>query len=80
LSRGIEPGDITSGRADAERERLPPFIEARMLDADRVSGLLDLLHSGRYEQLRKMAFANACEVGLVDDIGVELARCIPEHC
>ena len=48
-------------------------------DADRVSGLLDLLQSGCYEQLCKMAFANACEVGLVDDIGVELARCIPEH-
>ena len=26
-----------------------------------------------------MAFANACETGFVHDLGVELARCIPEH-
>ena len=26
-----------------------------------------------------MAFANACEMGLVDEVGIELARCIPER-
>ena len=42
LSRRVESGDIASGGSDAERERLPPFFEARMLNADRVSRLLDL--------------------------------------
>ena len=50
-----------------------------MLNADRVSRLLDLHQSGSVEQLREMAFANTGEVGLVGDVGVELARCIPEH-
>src|SRR5438034_10492813 len=68
LPRGIESSDIASGRPDAERERLPPFFEARMLDADRVNRLLDLLQSGGLEQLRKMALANACEVGLVHEL------------
>ena len=29
---GVEPSDIRAGRADAERERLPPLVEARELD------------------------------------------------
>ena len=31
----VEAGRVAPGRADAERERLPPLLEARMLDADR---------------------------------------------
>ena len=50
-----------------------------MLDADRVSRLLDLHQSRSVKRLREMAFANASEVGLVDEVGVELARCIPER-
>jgi hypothetical protein len=42
-------------------------LEERMLDPDRVNGLLDLVQSGCHEQLREIAFANACEVGLVDE-------------
>ena len=69
-------GDVASRGADAEREWLPPLFEARMLDADGVSRLLDLHQSRSVEQLREMAFANACEVGLVYEVGIELTRCI----
>ena len=44
-----------------------------------MSDLLDLLQSGGFEQLPQVAFAHAWEVGLVHDLGVELARRIPEH-
>ena len=46
-------------RADAERERLPPLIEAPVLDAHRQDALLDLAQPGLSEQLREMALAGA---------------------
>ena len=50
--RGLEAGYVDARGADAERERLPPVVEAALLDADPQRGLLDLAQAGVIEQLR----------------------------
>ena len=51
----VEPGRVGAGGPDAERERLPPVLEGRVLDAHRERGLLDLAQPGRLEQLGQVA-------------------------
>jgi len=75
----VETSRVAAGRADAERERLPPVVEARLLDADRKSAFLDLVQPCCFEQLRKMALAGARQVRLILDVGIELTRRLPEQ-
>ena len=75
----LEPGRIAAGGADAEGERLPPLLEARMRQADRESGLLDVVQPGCLEQLGQLTPARACQVGFALEVGVELARRSPER-
>jgi hypothetical protein len=58
LPLGVETSRVASGRANTQRERLPPFVEAWMLDVDCENALLDLVQPGCLEQLRKVAFAS----------------------
>lgn len=74
----IEARSVGAGRADTKREGLPPVFEARMLDAHRKSGALDLAQPRCLEQLGQMALASAGEGRFVFDLGVELSGCLPE--
>jgi hypothetical protein len=70
---------MTAGRADAERERLPPVLEARMLDRHGQRSVLDVAQPGLGEQLCEMPLARARKLRLVGDVRVELAGSLPER-
>jgi hypothetical protein len=55
---------IGPGGADAERERLPPVIEAGVADADRQRGGLRAAQPGLREEAGQVTFADAGEVRL----------------
>ena len=65
-------------RSDAAGERLPPFVEGRVLDVDRQRCPLDRSQAGCLEQLGQVPLAHPGEVRFVVDAGVELARGLPE--
>src|SRR4051794_17900326 len=79
LPLGVQAGHEHAGGAHAEKKRVPPVVEARMLDIDRQAGLLDSVESGLSEELREVALARAGELRLVPDAGLELARRLPEQ-
>ena len=54
-----------SGRPDTKRERLPPAVEARVLDARHEHDILDVAQTGGPEELDEMTFACAGELGFV---------------
>src|SRR6266545_4648045 len=75
----VEPGHVYAGRADAESERLPPFLEARMPDAHRQRRFLDLAQPCGLEQLRQVSLTGTHQPRFVFDLGIELARGIPQR-
>jgi len=79
LPLGVETDRVAAGGTNAERERLPPVLEARVLGADRKSAVLDLAHPGCLQQLREVSLAGTRELRLILDLGVELARRTPEE-
>src|SRR5438270_1088691 len=79
LPPGVEPLHVPTRRANAEHERLPPLLEARMLHLNREDTLLDLIHACQPEELRKVAATGARKARLVLHLRVERARRIPEH-
>ena len=79
LLRRVESSRVTASRTHAEGKRLPPIVKARMLEADCEDCLLDLPQPGGMEQPRKVALAGAGTLRLILDLGIELARHIPEQ-
>ena len=75
----VETGHVGTGRADAERERTPPLVEARVLDADRQCGLFDLVQPRGSEEFAEMALACTREPGLVGDRPIERSSRLPEE-
>ena len=55
----VEPGDVLAGGADSERERLPPLLEARVLDARPTGSCSSHVREARLrrEELGQLAFA-----------------------
>ena len=77
LSRGVEAGQVIAGGPHAERERLPPLLEGRVLDAHFERRFLDLVQARFLEQLGQVPFPRAREPEFAFDAGVELARRLP---
>ena len=75
----VETGCVAARRPDAERVRLPPVLEARMLDADRKRGLLDVVQPRCPEELGELSLARARKLRLVLGVRIELARRLPER-
>ena len=78
-ARRTQTSDVAAGKTDAEGERLPPIIEARMFDLHRQSGLLNFVQPGCSEQLSKVPFARTREPRLILDTGIELPRSLPKE-
>ena len=78
-ARRAEPGDVSAGRTDAEQERVPPLVEARVLDVDRQDVVLHLTQAGGVEKLGEVAPARAGKPRFVLDVGIEFARRAPEQ-
>ena len=76
---GIEPGDVCAGRANAERERLPPGIEGLVAEFDDQVGPDGVAQAGGLEQLEQVALAGAREPRFVDRAGIELVSRGPER-
>jgi len=77
--RRIEPRHVAAGRADADRERLPPRFEGRLLDLDEQRALFDFVQAGLIEQHGEPAPAGAGKRRFVLDVVVELPRRVPEQ-
>lgn len=75
----VEAGGVAAGGPDAERERLPPLLECRMLDAHREEHGFDLAQACRLEQLLQVPLSRARKIGFVLNLGVENARRFPER-
>ena len=75
----VEAGGVRARRADAERERLPPLLEARGPER-RPRARRPRRRPGRPRAAasRERAFSRAGEAGLVAHVGIELARRAPE--
>jgi hypothetical protein len=68
---GIEDGRVSARGPDSECQWLPPFLEGRVLDANRMDRVFDLAEPSGGQQLGKVARARAGEVRLVMDARVE---------
>ena len=75
----VQPGHVGAGRADPERERLPPLVEAGEAAPDGQHGRLDLAHSGGGEELRQVPLPGTRESRLVVRLRVEFERRPPEQ-
>ena len=75
----LEAGRVGPGGTDAEGERLPPLLEAGMFDADRESAFLDLAEPRLAEQPAEVTLARTRKLRLTFDVGIELARRLPEQ-
>jgi hypothetical protein len=78
LSVWIEASGVDPSRPYAERERFPPLLECRVLDAHRQDSGLDLLQASCFEQLLQVPLASARKIGFVRNVGVERARRLPK--
>ena len=79
LPRRVETSCVGASGADTECVRLPPLIEAPMLDADGERGFLDLAQASVVKQLDKVALAGSGQPRLTFDVGREFVRRRPEH-
>jgi len=70
---------VGAGGGYAERERLPPLLEARVLDVDGENTLFDLAKPGFSEELREVACTGARELLLILGVRIELTRRLPKH-
>ena len=75
----VEAGEELARRADRERVRLPPLVEARVRDRGGERRLLDAGEPCRREQLDEMALARARQPRLVLGARMQLARRVPER-
>jgi hypothetical protein len=75
----VEARRIGTGRANAERKRLPPIVEGPVLDVDRQHALVDRTQARCLDELRQLTFARACKPGLTLDLRVKVTRRFPEH-
>jgi hypothetical protein len=57
LSLSVETSRVPTGGTDAEKERLPPLLQGRVLDADGQSAFLDLVQTGCVEEPAEMTLA-----------------------
>jgi 8-hydroxy-5-deazaflavin:NADPH oxidoreductase len=78
LTVGREGRQVRSGRADSERERLPPRIEPGLAHLDGQRGDLDRVQPGLREQFSQVTLADAGQVRLVVGAGIEFAHRPPE--
>jgi hypothetical protein len=76
---GVEAGHVRTRGTDAERIRLPPIVETRVLHLDGQVGVLDVLETGGFEQLGKVARAGTCELRFVPSSGIELPNRRPKQ-
>src|SRR6478735_1521436 len=74
----VEALDVRTGRADAERVRVPPVLEGRVAHRDREGGVLDLVETGLVAEAGELALADPAHPGLVGDVRVEVPSCLPE--
>src|ERR1700733_11470771 len=70
---------IGPSRADAQREGLPPLIEARVMDPDGQRGDLYPAEPGLGEETGQMTFAGPGSAGLIVSLRIQLANCGPER-
>ena len=78
LTVGRQGRQVRSGRADTERERLPPRIEPGLPHPDGQRGDLDRVQPGLREQFSQVTLADAGQVRLVVGAGIEFAHRPPE--
>ena len=78
LAFRIQAGQVGARGPHTPRVRLPPLVEARVLEGRRHDGRSDLAQACRLEQLREVALAYTCQLRLIVDPWVELARRPPE--
>jgi hypothetical protein len=76
---GVEARHICTRGTDTESKRLPPIVEARVLDPDGQLGLVDVVEVGGLEQLGKVARAGSRELGFVPSGRIELPNRRPEQ-
>jgi hypothetical protein len=76
---GVEARHICTRGTDTESKRLPPIVEARVLDPDGQLGLVDVVEAGGLEQLGKVARAGSRELGFVPSGRIELPNRRPEQ-
>jgi hypothetical protein len=75
----VEPGDVVTRRAHAERERLPPVVETREAHPDGEHTRLDLVQPGRREELGQVTLAGAGQRRLVPRPRIGFEDSTPEH-
>ena len=78
LMLAAETDDVGSGRPYPERERLPPFVEAGVLDCHRESVILDLGQTHLPEEIDQVSFAGSGQFGFIGDVWIELSGRLPE--
>ena len=76
---GVQGRQICPGRADTEREPLPPLLEAGVAYADGQRGDLRSAQPGLREELGQMAFADTGQARLIVGGGIQLAHGRPER-
>src|SRR6266511_5868143 len=79
LALRVQPGHVYTGRADAESERLPPFLETRMPDAHRQRRFLDLAKPCGLEQLRQVSSTGAHQPRSVFNLARKSTRLNSSH-
>src|SRR5919204_3711621 len=76
----VEPAHVCPRGTHTLCVRLPPVLEARVLDARSKLRVLDSAQPSRSEQLGQVAFAHTGEVGLAASLWTELTYGPPEGC
>ena len=74
----IESCHVGTRRPDPERERLPPLLERRMLDAHPDSSLVDVDEADLVEQALQLSLTRADSQRLPRDPGIERPGRVPQ--
>ena len=75
----VEPGRICARGANAERKRLPPIVETRVLHPDGQFGVVDVVEAGGLEQLGEVTLAGPRKLRFVLSAGIKLSGRRPEQ-
>jgi hypothetical protein len=79
LLRGLLLQVVLAGRTDAERERLPPLVECRVLDVEHERDLLHVDEVDTRQELRELSLARTCPPSLPLGAGIQLPHHAPER-
>src|ERR1700744_6110935 len=74
----VQRGQVGAGWSDAQRVRLPPRIEVRMVDTDGQRGRLNRAESGFCEQPGQMTFASTRQARFVFRGWINFTHRLPE--